>query len=62
MGDFSLRESTRFFECTIKRCASMLNNEIFICSRAVMALNEHKIFESYHIILSSTSQKVFKSH
>ena len=62
MGDFSLRESNRFFECTIKRCTSMLNNEIYVCSRAAMALNEHEISKSYHINLSSTSQKEFKSH
>lgn len=62
MGDFSLRESNRFFECTIKRCTSMLNDEIFVCSRAAMALNEHEISESYHFNVSSASRKESRNH
>ena len=56
MGDFSTRDSNRFFECSIKRCTSMYKDGIFVCSRAAMALNENKISDSYHINISNISR------
>jgi organic radical activating enzyme len=61
MGDFSTRESNRFFECSIKRCTSMYKDEIFVCSRAAMALKENKISDSYHINISNISRTEFRN-
>jgi organic radical activating enzyme len=60
MGDFSLRESNRFAECSIKRCTSMLKNDLYVCSRAAMALQEHEISESYHYNFTSLTHTEFR--
>lgn len=60
MGDFSLRESNRFADCTIKRCTSMYRENIYVCSRAAMALKEQKIPTSYHIGISNITRTAFK--
>ena len=61
MGDFSERESNRFFECSIKRCTSLFGENVYVCSRAAMALNEHEISDSYHININGLSSKEFRT-
>ena len=61
MGDFSNRESSRFPNCTIKRCTSMIGDELFICSRAAMALKENKISETNRVKFTDLTVKAFKN-
>jgi len=61
MGDFSERGSNRFFECSIKRCTSLFGEDVYVCSRAAMALQEHEISDSYHININGQTSKEFKS-
>lgn len=40
MGDCLRRETSRYNECTIKRCTSLYKDKIYVCSRAaIMAYN-----------------------
>lgn len=40
MGDFRRRETNRYDECTVKRCTSLYDGKIYVCSRtAIMAHN-----------------------
>ena len=42
MGDCRRREKSRYDECTIKRCTSLYNGKIYVCSRAaIMGHNDH---------------------
>jgi uncharacterized Fe-S cluster-containing radical SAM superfamily protein len=45
MGWFGERESSRLRDCTISRCISLLDGEIFICSRAAM-MDKQRILNS----------------
>ena len=36
MGGFEARDSSRFDECTIKRCTSLFEGKIYVCSRAAI--------------------------
>ena len=36
MGGFEAREVSRFDECSIKRCTSIFNGKLYVCSRAAM--------------------------
>ena len=36
MGEFEARENGRFDECTIKRCTSVFEGKVYVCSRAAI--------------------------
>ena len=36
MGDFSERETNRFYQCSMRRCTSLLDEKIYVCSRAAV--------------------------
>lgn len=42
MGDFSLRSSSRYELCSIRRCTSMYDGRIHVCSRAAVMREEWK--------------------
>jgi hypothetical protein len=47
MGGFEERESNRRHDCTISRCISLLDGNIFICSRAAMMDKQHILNSEY---------------
>jgi len=60
MGEFERRETNRFKDCSMKRCVSLLNNRIYICSRAAI-MEELNIIPDEGISLS-TPKRQFKKN
>ena len=59
MGDFEKRDLNRYSSCNIKRCTSLYDGKIYVCSRAAIMDTLNYIENDFHIDINSNT-KVFK--
>ena len=60
MGEFEARENSRFDDCTVKRCTSVFEGKLYVCSRAAIMAKQGIIVDE-GIPLSLDGRELRKS-